>query len=360
MTNREREVFQLIKEDPMISQKEIALKLSIERSSVAAHISNLTKKGYLKGKGYIVSEEDYCLVIGGANVDIVAYSDKAVALHDSNPGRHEISMGGVGRNIAENLSRLGVQTKLLTVIGNDSNGEKLLTSGKAVGIDFTPAMILEDERTSTYISILDHDRELVVAISDMAIVDRLDVEILKKQKALIDGAKVIVLDNNLKPEVIGYLLTTYAHKEIVFDLVSGVKAERIKDQMKPVSHIKVNLLEGAILADMSEEDHHELIGDKLMEMGIENVWMTLGDKGIYYQNADTKMLYPSVAEKIVNTTGAGDAFVAGLTLGLFNGYTLEEKLMVSSVCSSIALESENTVSEFVNISEVNSRMEALK
>lgn len=360
MTNREREVFELIKDNPMITQKEIAQKLSIERSSVAAHISNLTKKGYLKGKGYIVTEEDYCLVIGGANVDIVAYSDNPVTLHDSNPGRHEISMGGVARNICENMAKLGVSTKFLSVLGADDNGEKLIAHGMACGIDFSATSMLEGERTSTYISILDQDRELVVAISDMAIIDKMDVAIIRRNKALIEGAKVIVLDNNLKPEVIQYILEAYSHKTICFDLVSGVKTERVKPYIKPLSHLKANKMEAAILAGLPVESDHVIIGEKVIEMGVENLWMTLGAQGIYYTNGEVQRLFHSVAETIVNTTGAGDAFVAGLATGIFKNFELDEQLKLSSICSAIALESEKTVSDYINMSEVKTRMEALK
>ena len=74
MTEREREILHLIRENPMISQEEIAKKIGITRTSVAVHISNIMKKGIILGKGYIINESPYIMVIGGTNVDIQGFS----------------------------------------------------------------------------------------------------------------------------------------------------------------------------------------------------------------------------------------------------------------------------------------------
>lgn len=70
MTQRERQVLQLIEADPLISQQDIAQRLGITRSSVAVHISNLTKKGCIAGRGYVLRSGSYVVVVGGVNVDI--------------------------------------------------------------------------------------------------------------------------------------------------------------------------------------------------------------------------------------------------------------------------------------------------
>lgn len=94
MTNREKEVLEVIKENPMISQKDLAEKLGITRSSAAVHITNLLKKGYLLGKGYIVSkDEEYVSIIGGANMDIQGFPNDKLIYKDSNPGKSKISLG---------------------------------------------------------------------------------------------------------------------------------------------------------------------------------------------------------------------------------------------------------------------------
>lgn len=70
MTQRERQILQWIEADPMISQEALAERAGITRSSVAVHISNLMKKGYIAGKGYVLRSGTYAAVVGGVNVDI--------------------------------------------------------------------------------------------------------------------------------------------------------------------------------------------------------------------------------------------------------------------------------------------------
>ena len=114
MTQRERQILQWIEADPMISQEALAERAGITRSSVAVHISNLMKKGYIAGKGYVLRSGTYAAVVGGVNVDIGGQSYAPLVARDSNPGRVRISLGGVGRNIAHNMSLLGVDVRLLT------------------------------------------------------------------------------------------------------------------------------------------------------------------------------------------------------------------------------------------------------
>ena len=100
MTQRERQILQLIESNPLISQQEIAEKMGITRSSVAVHISNLTKKGCIAGRGYVLRSGSYAVVVGGVNVDIGGRSFAPLVAQDSNPGTVRLSLGGVGRNIA--------------------------------------------------------------------------------------------------------------------------------------------------------------------------------------------------------------------------------------------------------------------
>ena len=72
MTQRERQLLEWIRENPMISQQELAEKAGITRSSAAVHISSLMKKGYIVGRGYLLRTDPYIVVVGGVNMDIGA------------------------------------------------------------------------------------------------------------------------------------------------------------------------------------------------------------------------------------------------------------------------------------------------
>ena len=131
MTPREQEILALVRGDPLISQAALARKLGISRSAVAGHIMNLTAKGIIKGRGYVVADDPFVVVVGGANMDICASPANALTMHDSNPGSVVTSPGGVARNIAENLARLGVDARLIAAVGADYHGDLLLQQGRA-------------------------------------------------------------------------------------------------------------------------------------------------------------------------------------------------------------------------------------
>ena len=135
MTQRERQILRWIEENPMISQQELAEKAGITRSSVAVHISNLMKKGCIAGKGYIVTRSPYVTVVGGMNMDIGGWPGEELVAQDSNPGRVRMSPGGVGRNIAHNMSLMGLDVRLLTAFGDDVYAQKLAAVCGELGIE---------------------------------------------------------------------------------------------------------------------------------------------------------------------------------------------------------------------------------
>ena len=123
MTPREQEILALVRSDPLISQADIAARLGISRSAVAGHIMNLTGKGIIKGRGYVLASDPFVALVGGANMDICASPASRMRMHDSNPGSVVTSPGGVARNMAENLARLGVDCRLVAAVGADHYGD---------------------------------------------------------------------------------------------------------------------------------------------------------------------------------------------------------------------------------------------
>lgn len=114
MNNREKEILAILRRNPLIQQNEIADMLQISRSRVAAHIMDLMRKGRIKGKGYILTEQEYCVVVGTINMDIRGMADIRYPQSASHPGTIHCSAGGVGRNIAHNLALLGRDVHLLS------------------------------------------------------------------------------------------------------------------------------------------------------------------------------------------------------------------------------------------------------
>ncbi len=346
MTPRESEIMELVRKDPSLSQQEIADILSIKRSSVAVHINNLSNQGYILGRGYILREEPYIVVVGGANLDIFGYTNEAIVLKDSNPGHITQSTGGVGRNIAENISRLNYRTSLITVIGEDEKGKFILSELNELGIDTENVITLPHERTSVYLAILNEKRDMEIAINDMDIMEKLSPGLLSKKRKIVENAVGTVIDTNLTKESLEYLLTMVNQKYYI-DAVSAKKAIKIKHLLNKVYFLKANEYEAEILSDISinSVDDAILAGKELISKGLKSIVITMGEKGSVYVDSKNVEIVKSKPIEVNNATGAGDAFMSAYVYASLQEMKLREKLRFATAASRVALLSERTNSE---------------
>lgn len=361
MTNREQEILELIKKNPMICQSDIANTLGITRSSVAVHITNLLKKGYILGKGYIVRNDSYVCVVGGANMDIQGFPTGNFTLKDSNIGEVKISLGGVGRNIAENLVKLGINTKLISVVGDDLYGSKILEEARLIGLDMQDSLILNGESTSTYLSILDEDGDMAVAISNMGIYDRVTVEFIKNKKHAIENSKICIMDTNMPREVMEYILTSYRSTDFILDAVSTAKARRVKELIGYFHTVKANKIEAEVLTGIKIENEADLqaASKYLHEKGIKRVFITLGSEGVFFSDNTKTNHLKAPNTKVINATGAGDAFVAALAYAHLNDFEIDTAAKLAITASIIALSHENTINPNMSIENINLKMKEI-
>ena len=344
MTQRERQILHWIEENPMISQQELADKAGITRSSAAVHISNLMKKGYIAGKGYIVRTAPYVTVVGGVNMDIGGTSAGPLVAQDSNPGAVRMSLGGVGRNIAHNMSLLGLDVRLLTVFGDDLNAQKITASCTELGIDASHSPIIPGGRTSTYLFINDEHGDMALAVSDMDIYRHLTPQVLSGRQKLLAASQVIVLDTNIPEESIQYLAQTMS-VPIFADPVSTAKAGKLRSVLGRLHTLKPNRLEAELLSGVAITDETSLhrAADALLETGLQRVFISLGADGVLAADHTEHLLLPVLPAQMTNTTGCGDAFMAAITWAYLRGLSLEDTARVGLAASAIAMEGTETI-----------------
>ena len=357
MTQRERQILRLIEEDPMISQEMLAEKLGITRSSVAVHISNLTKKGCIAGRGYVLRTGEYVVVVGGANVDICGRSRDNLVPADSNPGLVSMSIGGVGRNIAHNLSLLGADVRMLTAVGDDLNGQRLCAASTGAGIDMSHALRLKDERTSTYLYVTGPDGEMAVAVSDMSICERITPGYLAKKEKLLENARAVVCDANIPPESLLWL-AEHCTAPLFIDPVSTVKAVKLLPILGRIHTLKPNRLEAELLSGIPIESGEDVekAAEKLLEMGLSRVFISLGGDGMYAATRDGSCWMENLPCRMVNTTGCGDSAMAALVWAYLEGLGLEDSVRAALAAGSITLESPETISPQMSAEAIRERM----
>lgn len=358
MTKREREILKWISENPLISQAELAEKANIARSSVAVHISNLMKQGYIVGKGYITRTEPYAVIVGGLNMDICGYPYKKIVPCDSNPGKITMSLGGVGRNIAHNMSLLGVDVRLLTVFGDDANASKIAASCGELGIDISQALQMPGGRTSTYMFIDDSDGNMQLAINDMDIYEQLTPEFLKTRQRLLNNAQLIVMDTNI-PQKSAEWIARHCDVPIFVDPVSMAKAVKLKNILGNIHTLKPNLLETEVLSGIKITDKASLNKaiDYLLGTGLKRIFVSLGADGVAAADHKRRYTLPCIkTEDPVDSTGCGDAFMAALAWAYLEGTDLKETALFGLAAASLSIESPQTVNQNLSVEQLKVRM----
>ncbi|HMM70004.1 MAG TPA: carbohydrate kinase family protein [Gudongella oleilytica] len=304
-------------------------------------------------------------VIGGANLDIVGSPSKILIRGDSNIGSVKLSPGGVGRNIAENTALLGIPTRLFSIVGNDSFGDYLLTEAKKSGIDVDFVKRVSSP-TGIYLAILDENKDMDLAINAMEIMAELDWEYISDNKASIEKSEIIVLDANLKKNVLERVTNEFRHKKLFLDTVSTAKSESAASIIGSFHTIKPNKIEAETLTGIRIHSRDDLLkaANIFHDRGVLNVCITLGKDGVFYSAKDGEHGgYRSTEFVPLNATGAGDAFQAGLIYGELNGFPLKDSIRYAMGAAIVAMSSEDTISKEMSIGKITTiskRLEEIK
>ncbi len=357
MTQREQQILQLIESNPMISQQELADTLGITRSSAAVHISNLIKKGYIAGKGYVLRMGSYCAVVGGVNVDIGGSSFGALVPQDSNPGTITVSLGGVGRNIAHNLALLGTDVRLLTAFGEDLYGQKIAASCTELGIDTSHALKVPNLPTSTYLYISGPSGDMAMALSDMQVADRITPSYLSGNLPLLQNARVVVADANIPAESLVYLAENCT-QPLFCDPVSTTKAEKLLPILSRIHTLKPNRLEAELLSGVSIRTKADVeeAARVLLKKGIKRLFISMGAEGVYAATEEEQLWLENLPASMVSTTGCGDAFMAALVWAYMEEKDLHSTALAGLAAAAIAMESKETINPAMSATAVRSRM----
>lgn len=300
--------------------------------------------------------------VGAANVDVHGRSRNVIVMRDSNPGFLATSVGGVTRNILENLARQGVSATLLTALGDDLFGDMIVRDSTAAGVDLSRVQREIGAPSSSYLAILDERGDLLLGMSDMRIIDQLSCAYLEKQAALIRSADAIVCDACLPTELLERLIALAGtDTPVLIDPVSTAYSRRMEPIVGRFDTIKPNELELAILSGFptNTEAEIERATEALLRRGTKRVVVSRGEKGCYYADADGKRMFRALrpVERMANATGAGDAFMAGFTHGLVDGLSTEERLDYALASGIAAILSPTTINPDMSDALVRETME---
>ena len=292
----------------------------------------------------------YIAGIGGANMDIHGKSDRQLIMRDSNPGSLHTSLGGVCRNICENLARLGENVRLITVVGDDVQGRGIVEGCEKAGIDMSVARVLRGERSSSYISIMDGDGDMLLAMSDMHIIKQLNAKLVDESRDLLCGADLVVCDGNLSAQTIERLAQV-CDRPLYLDPVSTAWARELKPFIGCFDTVKPNRMELEVLSGcpVDTKENIVLACDILRGKGVRRVFVSLGRDGMYYRGPEGGIWGVSRPfDGMGNATGAGDAFFAGAVIGQTYGKTMMESCEIGTrLAASVITTGENVCPRYL-------------
>ncbi|GGA36710.1 carbohydrate kinase [Kroppenstedtia guangzhouensis] len=348
LSQKEKQVLELIRKNPFVTQQELSNQLGLSRSAVAGHVSSLTRKGQIVGRAYILPERKGLVCIGGANVDRKVRLHAPLRPGTSNPVRGMRTFGGVARNIAENLARAGVEVSLLTAVGEDRDGEAILDHCREFGVDVSLSTRWSGYETGSYTAVLEPGGEMALALADMEVLDQIVPSLLERLWPRIRSAETVVADTNLPPETLAVLIQRCREDELDLAIVpvSVPKADRLPQDLTGVTVWVGNADEAAatIGAGIRREEDGMEACRMLRQLGIRNVVLTRGAAGILYAgegNVEGRLESPVV--EVVDVTGAGDAFAAGVIGSLHLGSGLEDACRRGLTFAKATLETEASV-----------------
>lgn len=347
--SQELAVLNLIKANTFVGQQEIADALGLARSTVAVHIASLIRKGYVLGRGYVLPEAARRIVcIGGAVIDRKYAARAAFVPATSNPVDGFRSLGGVARNVAENLARLGIETGFISLIGDDEPGREIFNEMRRLGIDMSQAIITSEAPTAEYVALMGPDQDLYVAAANMRIFDLFSADLIDRAWPHLAAAAWVFADCNLSAEALSHLVARKrgARCRLAIDAVSIPKVRRLGKDLRGIDLLFLNLDEaGEVLGRTFEPtlDAALLAAEALRAQGADAALVSLGAKGLAFAESGKSGIIPAASAKPVDTTGAGDAMIAATLHRVFAGDALGEAARSGALLAALTTETSATV-----------------
>ena len=294
-------------------------------------------------------EEAPILVIGSAGVDIIGRAGGDLHYGTSNPGRLRFSLGGVARNVAENLARLGSEVALITAVGDDPQGAQLLRQASEVGIDVEACLTVPGEHTGAYLAVLDEQGNKHLALDDMRVIESITPQTIRDNRNRIAEASVVFVDANLSSVTLTAVLSAAAKARVpvIADPASVSLAPRLRPHLGALYMITPNEAEASTLCPhpVPHADREQALdaARHLVSQGVDAAVVTMAEFGVAYATAQTSGHIPAVKTEILDPTGAGDALTAAIIFALQNAIPIDEAVRLGASAAALTLRNSGSV-----------------
>jgi pseudouridine kinase len=303
------------------------------------------------------------VLIGSACCDVRGLVGACFGAGTVNDGRVRLSLGGTARNIAENLARLDVPSRLLTAVGDDVPGRQILYYTRAAGVilDNESLLVHQGRASGAYLAIERDDGELALAIDDTTITRTITPRIIHRWRRFLRDAALVVADATLRPQTLATIarLCRQAGVDLCFEPVSVALAPRIAPFIADATLLTPNMREAAVLAGMPVTNREEafLAARALQERGAGTVIITMAGAGAVYASAEVSGHVPAMQTEAVDGAGAGDALTAGVIVGMLNNFPLDEAVTLGTAMASLTMLTSEKVRADLSLERVYAHMQ---
>ena len=289
------------------------------------------------------------ICIGAAFVDELFHMQEAMIIGSTVPASVTKTVGGVSRNIAHQLALLGVDVQLISVFGNDSDGDWLKQTCINAGVKID-ASITKEGLSGKYTAILNLDASLFTGFLTNAATNLITSRHLEKHKALLQTASYLLADANISVDAGEWLLafTNETRVPLILEPVSVPPARKFKDVNLSGLHL-VTPNEDELPVLCSEKalfTQHQI--EELINKGVENVWLHNGKLGSAIYNKERSITLHAPEIEIVDCTGAGDGSLSGFILGKTLGKEDVDCLKLAHTLSAEILQVNGAIATHLN------------
>ena len=284
--------------------------------------------------------------IGAAHIDRKATAAGPVVPGSSNPVTMRVGAGGVARNVAENLARLGLSVTMVSRVGDDREGDAVLDGLAEAGVGLEFCTRSTTAPTATYTALLDRAGELVIGLADMSVYDELTIDVLEPLLPRLEQIPVWFIDCNLPAESLRFLLRRKPEGCTVYvNCVSVAKAARLQGILQGIDTLFANGDEAGYLSHVTIRAPLDVCeaGYRLMCNGVGSVVITRGQEGAFVASPFDYDFFPPPPVDVNEVTGAGDALIAGVIFGRIGGHDMAEAMSLGLACAASAVETNETV-----------------
>ncbi|MFO7538949.1 MAG: carbohydrate kinase family protein [Chloroflexota bacterium] len=292
---------------------------------------------------------DQVLLIGATLLDIKGQPDVGLEPGTSNPAVIRSTRGGTARNVAENLARLGASVTLLSAVGADLTGQRLLEQTAASGVNLDYVQTISTQNTGAYIALLEKDGTLSVALDDVRVMAHITPDFLHSMRALFAEADMVMMDGSLTPAALKTVVQLA--EEYQTPLCADPSSARLAYKLRPYFphlHLVVpNEVEALELCQMdldrADPDISIKLARQLIQSGVKHAVITLSDFGLTYATSDETGTIPARYSEMVDSTGTGDAITAAIIFGMVNDLPTVESMRLGAAAAGLTLQIHDTV-----------------